>query len=61
MDPTPADNGVVYSSCFRRRTNHQSMANIAKATNFMLAHSPTYLSTQTAFGLNLWSMHQWNT
>lgn len=60
MDPTPAvaDNGVVYSSCFRRRTNHQSIANIAKATNFMLAHSPTYLLTQTGFGLDLWSVQK---
>lgn len=48
IEPTPAaaDNGVVYSNCFRRRTNHQSIANIAKATNLMLAHSPTYLNNQ---------------
>lgn len=45
IDPTPAvaDNGVVYSNCFRRRTNHKSIKNIINATNLMLAHSPTYL------------------
>lgn len=51
IDPTPAvaDNGVVYSSCFRRRTNHQSMVNIANATIFIPAHNPTYLQTKTRF------------
>lgn len=44
--PAVADNGVVYSNCFRRRTSHQSIANIAKATVLMSAHSPTYLSRQ---------------
>lgn len=45
MDPIPAvaDNGVEYSNCFRRRTNHKSTKNIINATNLMLAHSPTYL------------------
>lgn len=47
IDPTPADSGAVYSNCFRRRTNHQSIANIAKATNLMVAHSPTYLYSHT--------------
>lgn len=45
IDPTPAPaaKGVVYSNCFLRRTNHQSTANIANATNLIVAHNPTYL------------------
>lgn len=48
MDPTPAvaDNGVVYSNCFRLRTNHQSTAKIANATTLIVAHNPTYLKCQ---------------
>lgn len=43
IDPAVAARGVVYSSCFFRRTNHQSIAKIARATNLIVAHSPTYL------------------
>lgn len=45
MEPTAGfvDRGEGYSNCFRLRTSHQSTANIAKATNLILAHSPTYL------------------
>lgn len=55
IEPTPAvaDNGVVYSNCFRRRTNHQSTANIAKATNLIPAHSPTYLFKMNILGKSL--------
>lgn len=55
IEPTPAvaANGVVYSNCFFRRTNHQSTANIAKAITFIVAQRPTYLTDDRTENSNL--------
>lgn len=54
IDPTPAviESGVAYSNCFFRCTSHQSIANIANATNLIVAHKPTYLHKKTKRKVN---------